>query len=80
MPHFILATVHLDIELKISETANVLQGSKSFKPFCKPDIWFGGNQVPSLYSYLKWFESLFHSRSLILVVIKVGMKGKTQMS
>ena len=47
IPHFI------DIELKILETLNISHESQSFKLFSKPDISFGGNQVPYFYSYLK---------------------------
>ena len=74
------APLHLDIELKTSEAVNVLQDSQSFKPFSKPDIWLCGNQVSSFYPYLKWFESLFQSRSLILIVVNEGLKSKIQMS
>ena len=58
-----LPSYFFDKELKTLETVNVSQCSYSFKPFSKPDIWFCGNQVPSFYSYLKWFESLSESRS-----------------
>ena len=68
-PNFIstLPLFHsIDTEMKTLEAVEISLDSQSFRSFRKPDIWFCGNQTPSFYSYLKWFESLFQSRSKIL--------------